>query len=111
MTYSVVAVVVAWGEPEKALPSVVDAQSCWTFKIDWTVYFGVGILQVWRGNKFGRMVAFHWYWRVSTYAASLRGKIILAHCIDTAQYFRTERYNNTATCSNHDMTNNHFHYW
>jgi len=57
VTYSVVAVVVAWGEPERALPSVVDAQSCWTFKIDWTVYFGVGILQVWRGNNFGRMVA------------------------------------------------------
>jgi hypothetical protein len=43
VTYSVVAVVVAWGEPERALPSVVDAQSCWTFKIDWAVYFGVGI--------------------------------------------------------------------
>lgn len=38
------AVMVVWVEPERALPLVFDAQLCWPFKIDWTVYFEACIL-------------------------------------------------------------------
>jgi hypothetical protein len=69
VTYSAVAVVVGWGETERALRSVIDAQSYWTFETYWTVYFGVGILQVRRGKNFGSWLL--WYWRVS----------MLHHCV------------------------------